>query len=55
MPVRFIVYQRLEDDKICIAFLKPTAFANLFNSKKIKDLAGILEKDMHDVLEEIVF
>ena len=55
MPVRFVVYQRLEDDKIYIAFLKPTAFANLFNSKKIKDLAGILEKDMHDVLEEIVF
>ena len=55
MPLRFVVYQRLEDDKIYIAFLKPTAFANLFNSKKIKDLAGILEKDMHDVLEEIVF
>ena len=55
MPVRFIVYQRIEEDKIYIAFLKPTAFANLFNSKKIKDLAEILEQDMHDVLEEIVF
>ena len=55
MPVRFIVFQHQGEAQTQLAFLKPTAFANLFNSKEIKDLAEILEQDMHDVLEEIVF
>ena len=35
MPVRFVVFQRFEQEEINIAFLKPTSFARLFNSNKM--------------------
>jgi uncharacterized protein (DUF302 family) len=55
MPVKFIVYQPVGEDQIFISFLKPTAFARLFNSNKMIGFAKILEQDMYEVLEEIVF
>jgi len=55
MPVKFIVYQPVEEKKIYISFLRPTAFARLFNSKKMTGIAKILENDMYEVLEEINF
>ncbi len=55
MPVKFVVYQLAGEDRIFISFLRPTAFARLFNSKKMIRIAKILEQDMHEVLEEIIF
>ena len=55
MPVKFVVYQQAGEDQIFISFLRPTAFASLFNSKKMIRIAKILEQDMHEVLEEIIF
>ena len=55
MPVKFVIYQLIDDKLIQIAFLKPTAFAYLFNSKEMTLIAEKLEQDMHDVLEEINF
>ena len=55
MPVKFIVYQPVEKKKIYISFLRPTAFARLFNSKKMTGIAKIIENDMYEVLEEINF
>jgi uncharacterized protein (DUF302 family) len=55
MPVKFIVYQPVAEEQIYISFLKPTSFAHLFNSKKMIRIAKILEQDMYEVLEEIVF
>ena len=55
MPVKFIIYQTVGEDQIFISFLKPTAFAHLFNSNKMIRIAKILEQDMYEVLEEIVF
>ena len=55
MPVRFIVYQPDNKEKVFISFLKPTSFANISNSKRVMEVAEILEKDMHDVLNEIIF
>ncbi len=55
MPVRFIVFQDLQDNAAQIAFLKPTAFARLFDSKPLLDVAASLEKDMNDILDELAF
>lgn len=55
MPVRFIVYQRPKDPRTFIAFLKPTAFARLFDSEALTRVAAALEGDMSDVLEELDF
>jgi uncharacterized protein (DUF302 family) len=55
MPVKFVVYQLVGEKRIHLAFLKPTAFAYLFNSKEMTDIALILENDMYDVLEELDF
>ena len=54
MPVRFIVYQTKEDDMIDVAFLKPTAFARLFDSAPMMQVAAGLTEDMTHVLEEVV-
>jgi len=35
MPVRFVVFQRFEQEGINIAFLKPTSFTRLFNYNKM--------------------
>ena len=55
MPVRFIVYQGPKDTRTFIAFLKPTAFARLFDSEALTRVAAALEGDMSDVLEELAF
>lgn len=55
MPVRFVVYQTKQDNEIYIAFLKPTAFARLFDSKSLMQVASKLDEDMNDVLEEVVY
>ncbi len=53
MPVRFAVYQENESAAARIAFLKPTAFAALFDSEALMQSATRLEQDMTDVLEEM--
>ena len=55
MPVRFIIYQEPEDNGVQIAFLKPTAFARLFDSGPLERVAAALEKDMDGILEEVAF
>ena len=55
MPVRFVVYQRNDESTTHIAFLRPTAFAELFDSKLLKQVATRLEEDMADVLEEMAY
>lgn len=53
MPVRFIVYQRRETPSAYVSYLKPTAFARLFESASLQQVAAILEKDMRDVMAEL--
>ena len=53
MPVKFIVYQKLDDLVSHVAFLKPTAFARLFESEELTEVAVQLENDMNHVLEEL--
>ena len=55
MPVRFVVYQPNNEKKIFISFLKPTSFAKIFNSERLNGIAKILEKDMYEILEEVIF
>lgn len=55
MPVRFVVYQHPDENHTHVAFLRPTAFARLFDSESLTRVALELEKDMNDVLEEIDF
>ena len=53
MPVRFIAYQGVGDEKAYVSFLRPTRFAALFSATGVMDVAVGLEKDMSDVLEEL--
>ncbi len=55
MPVKFAVYQPVNNEQILISFLKPTAFAGIFNSKKMMRIAENLEQDMYEILDEIIF
>jgi uncharacterized protein (DUF302 family) len=55
MPVRFAVYQRQEENSAHVAFLKPTAFAHLFDSKPMMQVATQLEEEMIDVLDEMAY
>ena len=55
MPVKFAVYQSDNQEQVFISFLKPTAFASIFNSERMARFAEILEKDMYDILDEIIF
>ena len=55
MPVKFVVYQADNKGQVFISFLKPTAFASIFNSDGMKRIAEILEKDMYEILDEIIF
>ena len=55
MPVKFAVYQTDNKKQVLISFLKPTAFASIFNSDGMKRIAEILEKDMYEILDEIIF
>ncbi len=50
MPVRFAVYQAKEDEFIHVSFLKPSAFARLFKSKRMAKVANKLEKDMKSIV-----
>ena len=53
MPVRFIAYQGVGDQKAHVSFLRPTRFAALFSAAGVMEVAVGLEKDMSDVLEEL--
>ncbi len=53
MPVKFIAYQSVGDQKAYVSFLRPTRFAALFSAEGVMDVAVDLEKDMVDVLDEI--
>ena len=55
MPLRFIVYQRPDADRVFVSFLRPSAFARGFSSPPLTAVALALEKDMTDVLEEMFF
>ena len=56
MPVRFAVYQTEEEENVThVAFLNPNAFARLFDSASLNQVANELSKDMNDVLEEMAF
>ena len=55
MPVRFVVYQKEEETTAHISFLKPTAFALLFDSEALYRVADQIEKDMINVLEEMAY
>ncbi len=55
MPVRFIVYQKLNASTSNIAFLKPTSFADLFDSEQLTRVAAQIEQDMIQVLDELSF
>ena len=56
MPVRFAVYQTEEEENVShVAFLNPNAFARLFDSASLNQVANELSKDMNDVLEEMAF
>ena len=55
MPVKFAVYQADKKEQVFISFLKPTAFASIFNSDEMMRIAEILEKDMYEILDEIIF
>ena len=55
MPVKFVVYQADNKEQVFISFLKPTAFASNFNSDEMMRIAEILEKDMYEILDEIIF
>ena len=53
MPVRFLVFQKKEESNVHLAFLKPTVFAGLFDSKEMEKIAVQLEIDMRNILDEI--
>ena len=53
MPVKFIAYKGVGDEKVYVSFLRPTRFAVLFSAPGVMDVAIDLEKDMDSVLEEI--
>ena len=55
MPVKFAVFQADNKEQVFISFLKPTAFASIFNSDGMMRIAEILEKDMYEILDEIIF
>ena len=55
MPVRFAVYQASAKEPVRVSYLKPTAFASLFDSKKMMETANKLGKDMEAIIEEAGF
>ena len=54
MPARFLVYEEEKREGANLAFLKPTAFAEMFESKNLMKLAEIMEKDMVEISEELI-
>jgi uncharacterized protein (DUF302 family) len=55
MPVKFIAYQGVDEPKASISFLRPTRFAALYSAPVVMDVAIELEKDMYNVLDEIIY
>ena len=55
MPVRFVVYRKAGAADASVSFLKPSAFARLFDSPRLSALATDLERDMTDVVDELGF
>ena len=55
MPAKFAVYQSDNQKQVFISFLKPTAFSSIFNSEEMTIIAEKLEKDMYEILDEIIF
>lgn len=55
MPARFAVFQPNDDARIDIAFVKPIAFARLFDSEPLTESAAKLTEDMINVVEGIVY
>ena len=54
MPVRFVVYQAEGEENVAhVAFLNPNAFARLFHSPSLSQVAEELSRDMTDVLAEM--
>ena len=54
MPVRFVVYQAEGEENVAhVAFLNPNAFARLFHSPSLSQVADELSRDMTNVLEEM--
>ena len=53
MPVRFVVYQGLDEPGMHIVFLKPTSFAAIFKSDVLTQVALQIERDMTYVLAEL--
>ena len=54
MPARFLVFREKGSSECVLAFLKPTAFAKLFDSSELMALARTLEEDMQQISEEII-
>ena len=54
MPARFLVFRETGSSESVLAFLKPTAFAELFDSSEMMALAKTLEEDMQQISEEII-
>ena len=54
MPARFLVFRETGSSESVLAFLKPTAFAELFDSSEMMGLAKTLEEDMQQISEEII-
>jgi len=55
MPQKFAVYERLDGKDVFVSYLKPTAVARLFGSKKMMKAAGKMENDMKEILEAVNF
>ena len=55
MPVKFVLYQAVKKEQVFVSFLKPTAFASIFKSERMMNISIILEKDMDEILYEIIF
>ena len=54
MPARFLVFQEEGKEGAILAFLKPTAFASIFESSEMMKLAESMEKDMLEISEELI-
>ena len=55
MPVRLAVYQPKNKNAIHISYLKPTAFAALFQPRTMMKVAKQLERDLDDVAKAADF
>ncbi len=53
MPVRFVIFQQDDASGVSVAFLRPTAFARLFDSPSLMNVAQKLDEDMTDVLAQL--